>query len=384
MAYLDYASHTPPCDDVLDAFVEAERRFIGNPLSAHGSGQLARRELSRITQAIAEMLYVKPDEIIFTSGASEANNLAIKGIARAYGYRGRHILSTCLEHPSVSGVLGVLQEWGYEIELLRIMPDGTVDLEHMEAAIRPDTLLVCVSAIDSELGAIQPMAEISGIVAKHSHCHLHVDAAQAVGKVPVAMWGASTLCFSPHKFYGVCGSGVLVKREGVVLEPLIHGGVSTSIYRSGTPALGLAAACCKALELALTHQADRLAKLAGLREYLLRGLTGDCKSTTGLANAPYPLVRINSSAVGSPYILNLSVKGVRATKFVAELDKHGVCVSVKSACSTDNAPSRPVMAVSRDKQNALCSWRISLSHLTEIAELDVFLAAFDQVYSKLT
>ena len=372
MIYLDYASRTPPSEAALDAFVQAEKRFIGNPMSAHNIGREAGQELSRITSGIAELLQVKYHEIIFTSGATEANNLAIKGIARAYGYHGRHILSTCLEHPSVSGVLANLQENGYEIELLKILPDGTIDLAHLEAAIRPDTILVCVSAVDSELGAIQPLSAISRMAAKHPHCHLHIDAAQAMGKLPVDMSGASTISISPHKFYGLSGSGVLIKRECVVLEPLIHGGAGTTIYRSGTPVLGLASSCYAALDVAFANQDCWLEKVSRLRDYLLINL------------ARYPKVRINSPANGSPYILNLSVIGVKAPKFTAELDKHGVCVSIKSACSTDTAPSRPVMAVSRDKQNALCSWRVSLSHLTEIWELDAFLSAFDHCYKLLT
>jgi len=368
--YLDYASHTPANEAVLEAFFETERQFTGNPLSKHKTGQEAGRELSRITMAVAELLHVNPEEIIFTSGASEANNLAIKGIARAYGYRGRHILSTCLEHPSVSGTLAALQDTGYEIELVKILPSGVIDLEHLEAAIRPDTILVCISIVDSELGVIQPVAEISKIIEKHPNVHLHLDAAQAMGKIHVDMHNASTMSFSPHKFYGLSGSGVLIKRDGVVLEPLIHGGGS-SLYRGGTPALGLAAACHKALEIALANQNKWLEKVTDLRNHLVEKLT------------QYPHVRINSPDNASPYIINLSVKGIKATTFTAELDKHGICVSIKSACSTDSAPSRPVMAVSRDKQNALSSWRISLSHITQTQELDAFLQAFSECYNQL-
>jgi len=360
--YLDYASSTPTSEAVLEAFLQAERAYIGNPMSTHGVGEKARDELSRVTGSIADMLGVSPPEIIFTSGATEANNLAIKGIAHTYKYQGRHILSTCLEHPSVSGTLTALQNAGYEIELLKILPDGTIDLAYLESAIRADTILVCVSTVDSELGAIQPIVEISKIVGGR---HLHVDAAQAMGKIPVEIAGASTLSFSPHKFYGLCGSGILVKRDGVVLEPQIHGGRSTTIYRSGTPTLSLAAACEKALELVLSNQAEWLAKVTNLKSYLLNGLRDR--------------VRINSTATGSPYILNLSVKGIKATQIVAELSRRGICVSAKSACSTDNSPSRPVMAITRDKQNALSSWRISLSHLTKTAELDILLSAIKDI-----
>ncbi|MCL2570845.1 MAG: cysteine desulfurase [Defluviitaleaceae bacterium] len=372
MVYLDYASHSPVSKAALDALIQAENRYIGNPMSKHTAGQMAKDELSRITGDMADFLQVQSSEIIFTSGASEANNLAIKGIARAYSYKGRHILSTPLEHPSVSGALAFLQDEGYEIELLRIMPDGKIDLEYLDKAIRPDTVLVCVSAVDSELGVIQPLAEISEIIARHPSCHLHIDAAQAMGKIHVSMAGASTLSFSSHKFYGICGSGVLVKREGVVLEPLVHGGASTSIYRSGTPAVGLAASCLVALEVSLKKQSCWHKSVVALREYLLNAFNA------------YPLVRINSPHDGSPYILNLSVKGVKGTRFVEALDKQGICASVKSACSTDNAPSRPVMAVSRDKQNALNSWRVSLSHMTTLEELDIFVREFERVYCKLT
>jgi len=373
MINLDYASHAPVDERVLVEFCRVEREFPGNVMAAHTMGKKAMAEMERITSGIANLLGVKPQEIIFTSGASEANNLAIKGIAKAYEYVGKHILSTCLEHPSVSGTLSALAQRGYEIELLKILSNGTIDLEHLKTAVRRDTVLVCISAVDSELGAIQPIAEITEILKVHPHCHLHIDAAQAIGKIPTHTDGASTFCFSPHKFCGICGVGVLVKREGIVLEPLIHGGASTTIYRSGTPALSLAAASYMALDLAFKQMGERLKTVRQLHKHVL-----DVVSI-------YPLVSINSPIeTGSPYILNISVKGVKGTDFQAALDRYGVCVSVKSACSTDRAPSRPVMAVSRDKKNALCSWRISLSHLTTVQEIDTFLDVFSNVYKELT
>ncbi|MCL1786435.1 MAG: aminotransferase class V-fold PLP-dependent enzyme [Defluviitaleaceae bacterium] len=371
MINLDYASHTPADPLVLAEFCRVEQSFPGNVMAAHAAGRAAREEMTRVTNGVANLLGVAPQEIIWTSGASEANNLAIKGIAKAYAHVGKHILSTCLEHPSVSGTLSALSQQGYEVELLKILPNGAIDLAHLQAALRRDTALLCVSAVDSELGAIQPVADIANILKSHPHCHLHIDAAQAVGKIPTATAGASTFCFSPHKFYGICGAGVLVKRDGVVLAPQIHGGASTTIYRSGTPALSLAAAGYKALALALDAMEERRAAVTAMRLRLLD------------AFAQYPKVTINSPAGGSPYILNLSVSGVRGTDFQAALDRRGVYVSVKSACSTDRAPSRPVLAVSGDKKNALSSWRVSLSHLTTALDIDTFLGAFDAVYKEL-
>ena len=357
MVNLDYASHTPVDEAVLAEFCRVERECGGNALAAHGLGRVALDELERATEGIASLLGVRPDEIIYTSGASEANNLAIKGIARAYGYKGKHILSTCLEHPSVSGTLAYLQESGYEIELLKIQPNGKIDLAHLQSAIRADTILLCVSAVDSELGAIQPLEDIENVLKEHPNCRLHVDAAQAMGKIPVYVGGASTLCFSPHKFYGLCGFGVLVKRDGVVLEPLIHGG-SGSLYRSGTPSPAMAAACYRALKIAIDEMEARLETMRELRQYVLDGVKG------------FPLIRVNSPPDGSPYILNLSVKGVKGTEMQTMLDAQGIAVSVKSACSTDNSPSRPVFAVTGDKKNAMESWRVSFSHLTKKPELD--------------
>ena len=371
MIYLDYASHTPACPAALEAFCHSSGAFIANPMASHREGRRGREELERITGEMAQLIGIAQGEIILTSGASEANNLAIKGIARAYRHVGRRILSTCLEHPSVSGTLAALQNEGYEIELLKMLPDGTIDLVHLEKALSPDTVLLCISAVDSELGAIQPVNEITRILSGFPNCHLHVDAAQAMGKNPLHTEGLSTMSFSAHKFHGICGSGGLVKRENVVLEPLIHGGASTTLYRSGTPALALAAACLKALEAAVYEQDERLAKVRRLREFLQNSLV------------KYPGVKINSPFSGSPYILNLSVREVKGSLFQAELDKQGVCISVKSACSTDSAPSRPVMAIS-SRKNAMASWRISISHLTEMRELEAFMDIFQTCYKELT
>ena len=367
MIYLDYASYTPTNDAVLKKFCDIEKQFFGSALSQHQLGQEAYAKIENITTRISTLLQVAPSEIIYTSGASEGNNLAIKGIAKTYAFKGKHILSTSLEHPSVTGTLSFLQEQGYDIELLKILSDGQIDIQHLKTAIRPDTILMCVSLIDSELGAIQPIDEISKILEKYPYCHLHIDVAQAMGKIPVSMNNAATLTFSPNKFYGICGTGVLVKRQDVILEPLIHGGASTNIYRSGTPSLALAASTLEALEIAIRDLDKNFCKVSQLRNYLIDELS------------TIPLVRFNSPKNASPYILNLSVDGIRGVDFRDALNAKNVFVSVKSACSTDSSPSRPVMAVSRNKKNALNSWRISLSHLTTQEELEEFIKIFKSI-----
>ena len=362
MLYLDYSANTPVDEAVLQCFCEAERRYPGNANAHHQAGTTAKAAINEATRSIARCLGAPPAGIIYTSGASEANNLAVKG----------HILSTPLEHSSVSGSLEALQKQGYEVELLDILPDGTVDLADLKKRLRPDTVLVAVTAVDSELGVVQPIAEIAELLKAYPNCHFHVDATQAVGKIPVQFEGMDTMSLTAHKFYGLNGIGVLVKRLGLALPPLIHGGESTTPYRSGTPTVALACSLALALEKATAELPARAATVRSLNDRLRAELSR------------YPKVRINSPANAVPHILNLSVQGVKGTVFQRELDAHGVCVSVKSACSSDGLPSRAVLAVSQDRRNALSSWRISLSHLTTEEEVTGFLHTFADCYNTLT
>ena len=372
MIYLDYSANTPVDARVLEQFCAVERRCIGNANSHHQAGSAAKAEIDAATIKIASLLGVQPAEIIYTSGASEANNFALKGLARLSRHAGRHIISTPLEHSSVSGTLTALQEQGYEIDLLDVKQDGTVDLEHLKDLLRPDTICVAITLVDSELGVVQPVQEIAAILKAYPHCHLHVDATQAVGKIPVSFEGVDTMSLTAHKFYGLNGIGLLIKRRNLALEPLIHGGESITIYRSGTPTVALASSLACALDLAVTDLPERVGHVAKLNAELRAALS------------TYPLVRINSPEHAIPHVLNLSVRNVKGTVFQRELDAKGVCVSVKSACSSDGLPSRAVFAVSRDRRNALSSWRISLSHLTTEEGIKAFLQAFDVCYRELT
>lgn len=368
MIYLDYAANTPADSRVLESFCSVYKNFTANPNSSHMPGKAANEKILEIT---GELKAIFHKEIIYTSGASEANNLAIKGITGAYRENGKHIITTCLEHPSVSGCLTFLQNQGYEIDLVDINSDGKVSIEHLKELLRQDTVLVSICYVDSELGVIQPIGEIGRIIKEYPGCFFHCDATQAIGKTMVDFCDIDLVTFAPHKFFGLNGSGALLKAEGVTLIPLIHGGGSVSIYRSGTPDLAGIAALKTALEIAFKEFDSRYARVKELNLILREELK------------KYPLLRFNSPADGSPHILNVSVMGIRAEVFKSALEEYGVCISVKSACSTLKTPSRPVYAVTKDKKNAMCSWRISLSHLTTQKDLDGFLEAFKASYEKL-
>ena len=371
MIYLDYSANTPVSEDLLRCFCETEREFFGNPNSTHDAGKAARERMDEITVSIAGLMGAAPEEIIYTSCASESNNTALKGIAALARSRGMHIISTALEHSSVGGCLTALQEQGFEVDLVDIDRNGKIDLEHLRELLRRDTILVSVCLVDSELGTVQPIRQITEILKDFPNCRLHVDATQAIGKTELVMDGVDTMSIAPHKFYGLNGSGLLLKKSSLIIEPQTHGGSSTTPYRSGTPALALAVSIEKALQLTLTQQEERIRYVRQLNEYLKTALLH------------YPAVRINSPEGAVPHILNLSVQGLKGTVFQRVLSERGVCVSVKSACSAEGTPSKAVFAVSGDRKNALSSWRVSLSHLTTREELDEFLQVFDQCYKEL-
>ncbi|NLZ81688.1 MAG: cysteine desulfurase [Clostridiales bacterium] len=372
MLYLDYAANTPVDEAVLKCFCNETMNYIANPNSSHKLGREAKERMGEITKKLAGYLQVEVNEIIYTSGATEANNLAIKGLAYSFKGKGKHIISTCMEHSSVSGSLTALQNQGYEVDLVDITSDGTVDLTHLRELLSEDTILVSIGYVDSEMGIRQPIEEIVKILKDYKNCYFHTDATQAVGRIQVDFTpGIHCLTFAPHKFFGLNGCGVLLKKEDVVLTPLIDGGISTSIYRSGTPALALAATIEKAVELAFAHREARYSYVLELNTKLKKKLV------------EYSKVRINSTINSIPYILNLSVKNIKATEFQKVLEQEGVCVSTKSACSVQNTPSRSVYAVTKDRKNAMCSFRVSLSHIVTNEEIDQFLYAFDKCYQKL-
>ena len=371
--YLDYASNTPVDKDVLNTFNEITLKYFANPNSTHILGKVTNKKIQETTENIIKELSKKANldenmEIIYTSGSSESNNLAIKGIAKSYKENGKHIISTFLEHSSVSSPLTYLREQGYEIDIVNITNEGKVDLEHLKSLIRKDTILVSICYVDSEVGIVQPIEEIAKIVKEYPNCFFHVDCTQAVGKINIDLKNIDLISFAPHKFYGLNGFGALIKNKEIVLEPLINGGASTTIYRSGTPVIGQICALEKALEISFNNLEERKKYVKNINKKLRENLS------------KYKDVKINTISDENPFILNISVNGVKATEFKNKLEEYGVCSSIKSAFNITITPSRIVMAMTHDRKRALDSFRISLSHLVKESEINKFLEIFDKCY----
>lgn len=371
MIYLDYSATTPVDKRVLDAFNKICLDYPGNSNSLHTLGIKSKELEDYATSEIAKMLKVKNSEIIYTSGASEANNLAIKGVCLKYQNRGKHIITTFLEHSSVIGPLNYLTNMGFEVDFVKIRDDGLVDLEHLKSLMRSDTLLVSVSMVDSEIGLLQPIQEIAKIVEEYPKCYFHVDCTQAFGKIPVDLTGVDLCSMSAHKIYGLKGIGMLIKKEHINIEPIIHGGKSTTVFRSGTPALPLIVSLMKALKLILPNVEDNYKYISELNTRICNKLK------------EYDRVHINSTDNSIPYTINFSLRGIKPETFVHALDEKEIYISTKSACSSSNSMSNSVYALTKDKELSNGSLRISLSYMTTKEEVDKFLLIFDECYKKL-
>lgn len=374
--YLDYAANTPVDEEVLKTFNNATLKYFANPNATHGLGVEVNEKIIKITDEIINLFKENTClndnmEIVYTSRSSESNNLAIKGVAQSYKENGKHIISTFLEHSSVSSPLSYLKEQGYEIDIVGITSDGKINLDELKRLIRNDTILVSVCYVDSEVGNVQPIREIAELVSKYPNCFLHVDATQAVGKIEVDFSSVDLISFAPHKFNGLNGFGGLLKKKDMVLEPLINGGASTTIYRSGTPVIGQICALEKALELTFDNFKKRYEYVNKLNEKLRSKLLS------------YDNVKINTVSKNNPYILNVSVNGIKAVDFKKKLEEYGVCISIKSACTVTITPSRIVMSMTHDRKRAFASWRISLSHLVTEEDIDKFLEIFDKCYKEM-
>lgn len=359
MIYLDYSATTPVEESVLNSYIETTKKIIGNPNSLHKLGVDAKKLIDAATSQIASILGVKPQEVIYTSGASEANNTVIKGICLKYQNRGKHIITTPLEHSSIIEPLNYLKELGFEVEYVNLTATGKVDLEDLEKKMRQDTILVTIASINSELGIVQPINEIAKIVKKYPKAYFHTDMTQSIGKEKIDLTNVDLASFSAQKFYGMKGIGALIKKENIVIEPLIHGGKSTTKDRSGTPATPLIVSTAKALRLAYENLEEKQKKVKELNSYLRKQLEQEN-------------ITVNSPKDAIPYILNISIENIKPETMLHALEEKEIYISTKTACSTAEE-SKAVLALTKDSTKASHSLRISISHKTTQEELDIFI-----------
>jgi len=371
MIYLDYSATTPPDKRVVDVFSKVALDYFGNSNSLHKFGIKSKELENYATEEIASYLNVLPSEIIYTSSSSESNNLALKGIALKYKTRGKHIITTSLEHSSIIATCNYLTSIGFEVEFVELNEDGTVNINDLKNKLRDDTILVSISCVDSEVGIRQPVEEIGKILKDYPKCFYHVDCTQAIGKVAVDLTNIDLASISAHKFFGLKGIGMLIKKENIVIEPLIHGGKSTTIYRSGTPALPLIVSLKKALELILSNIDKNYEHVTKLNDMIVSKLS------------TYDNVYINSTAKSIKHTINISVLNIKPETFIHALEESDIFVSTKSACSSANSMSNSIYAITHDEKRASSTIRISLSYLTTEEEVNKFLDVFDRCYDKL-
>ncbi len=371
MIYLDYSATTPVNKEVLESFNLASLNFIGNSNSLHNLGININKLIDSATKQIADILKVKTNEIIYTSGSSESNNLAIKGVCLKYQNRGKHIITTKFEHSSVYGPINYLKNLGFEVSFVESDEFGVVNLENLKELLRDDTILVSINAINSEIGIKQPIEEIGEILKSYQKCFYHVDLTQSLGKIEIDLENIDLASFSAHKIYGLKGIGCLIKKDNVLLEPLIHGGKSTTDFRSGTPAHPLIVSISKALRLTYMDLDKKYEHICYLNNYIKDNLNN------------YQDVFINSNNKCIPHILNISIMGIKSETFMHALAKYNVYVSTKSACSDEDSLSESVLNLTNDKERAKSSIRISLSYLTTKEEIDEFLKVFDKCFNEL-
>lgn len=369
MIYLDYASTTPIRKEVLTTYTMLLEKYYGNSDSLHDVGRESHKLLEQSRAQIAQLLHVTPKEILFTSCASESNNCAIKGYALKNKQRGKHIISTCVEHASVHNALKQLEEeFGFSVTYLPVNEKGSIAYEDVKKALRPDTILVSMMVVNNETGAINPIQECAKYVRENSRAAFHIDAVQALGKLPVSLENIDMATFSAHKIYGLKGSAILYKRQFVELLPLLSGGQQENGYRGGTNNVPVNIVLAKTMRLALEDEQKNYRYVKELNGYL----------RFALANIAD--VEINSDEAGSPYILNISTMRIGSEIMLNALNDDGFCVSAQSTCSSKSKNmSYVVLAMGLGEHRATHAIRLSLSHMTTKIELEKFIEALKEI-----
>lgn len=371
MIYLDYVSTTPLNQEVNHMYQSLLNDYFANADSLYSLGLKTSALMERSRELTARMLGVLPEEIIFTSGASESNSTAIKGCAFQYQNRGKHIITTAVEHSSVyQSCLQLRDVFGYDVDFISVNDKGELNLAELENKIREDTILVTMMYVNNEVGMVFPIREVYQIIQKKNpKVKLHVDMVQALGKLPIDLSYVDLASFSAHKIYGLKGSGVLYKKSSTSIVPLINGGQQEQQLRGGTSNTATHTMFAKTLRLALENLDDHYQYVMMLNQYVREQLQ---QIPDIVMNTPQDHV--------TPYILNFSCVGYKPEVILHALEMHECYVSTKSTCASHKHDvSRTLEAMGIDEKIAKSAIRISFSHYTTRDEIDEFLFYLKQV-----
>ncbi|RDW21544.1 cysteine desulfurase family protein [Oceanobacillus chungangensis] len=363
MIYLDNSATTKPDEAVLQSFDQVTKQFYANPSSIHQFGGKAEKLLHAAKQQAAEILHVERNEIIFTSGGTEGNNTAIKGIALEHQGRGKHIITSEIEHPSVEEACKALEKLGFTITYLPVDENGVISLDDLKNAIQDDTILISIMHVNNETGSIQPIEEIGEIAKQHPKLFFHVDDVQGFGKVPLELpdSGIDLCTISGHKIHGLKGTGLLYVNKHTKLFPLFHGGDQEQAIRSGTENLAGIVSMVKAMRLIKDREKNEVKALYDLKLYLVEAL----RTIDG--------VYVNTPVEGAPHILNISVLGIKPEVIIHMLGEKDIYISTKSACSSKQTDESKILAACGfDSDRTTSALRISMAYDNTKKELEIF------------
>jgi cysteine desulfurase len=371
MIYFDNAATTKIYDDALTSYVQVSQKFFGNPSSLHQLGVDAYQVLTKARAQVASLLSVQPEEIFFTSGGTESNNWAIKGTALEKSVFGKHIITTKIEHPSVIQTCKQLERFGFEVTYLDVDSKGIVSVDQLKESIRKDTILVSVMAVNNEVGAVQPIAEIAKVLEEYPSIHFHVDAVQAVERASqlLAIGRIDLLSLSAHKFHGPRGVGIMYKKFGRKIQALLTGGGQEKGERSTTENLPGIVATTKALRMALEEES----------------VTGELRSQLWKELATKSEIRIFSPEDGASHVLCFAIKGVRGEVVVHAFENHGIYISTTSACSSKKGDSSSTLyAMDVPTEWATGAVRVSFSNDNTKEEVEQFIEVLHQLMKQFS
>ena len=371
MIYFDNAATTKIYDDALTSYVQVSQKFFGNPSSLHQLGVDAYQVLTKARAQVASLLSVQPEEIFFTSGGTESNNWAIKGTALEKSVFGKHIITTKIEHPSVIQTCKQLERFGFEVTYLDVDSKGIVSIDQLKESLRKDTILVSVMAVNNEVGAVQPIAEIAKVLEEYPSIHFHVDCVQAVERASqlLSIGRIDLLSLSAHKFHGPRGVGIMYKKFGRKIQALLTGGGQEKGERSTTENLPGIVATTKALRMALEEES----------------VTGELRSQLWKELATKPEIRIFSPEDGASHVLCFAIKGVRGEVVVHAFENHGIYISTTSACSSKKADSSSTLyAMDVPNEWATGAVRVSFSNDNTKEEVEQFIDVLHQLMKQFS